>query len=665
MTANPIDIAIADGSPVSKAAIRSYENARVRMRVADATEVRNTDFTAQYGGLRVAALTTDFDLDVSDTTTADDGINCIVDFAGNRFKPVSAMVVPTTVSLGGVFASTAVSHQFVTGLNTSGALTRAQPALSDLSDNITGKDTDGTFAANSDTVVPTQKAVKTYVDTVAQGLDAKQAALVATTANITLSGEQTIDGTLTSASRVLVKNQSTASQNGIYVSAAGAWARATDADTWAELPSAFVFVEKGTINGDCGFVCTVDAGGTIGSTSVTFTQFSGAGAYTAGTGLTQTGTQFAIDPVTATAALNLADASLKGLAPAFPNDATKYLDGTGLYSTPAGSGGGLVDEVRRNIILAGIRTAKALGAVQPLVNGVTDGFGGTDGVNAGASSNYSVDTTNRRVINSVTTPGETMISAGAGTTQADQFTTRTSASFDGNTAQAVGVCTDGPNLVNIGRLGKDFGAGNAKVITGMTAYSSTDGGFLNSLTTCNLVLKASNTDPTTTSWTGTTIGTIAGFTNANSAFTKSTLGNANTTAYRYAWLEMSGTNSRWLSELQFFETVPPTINNMTVVETGYADLDFVPSTIRVSAVIEPVDAATLNTDATFEVSRDNGATWSAASMTQYHTLGTKVFVESAAITVTGQPSGTKPCFRYKTFNNKRVYLHGVTLSAAA
>jgi hypothetical protein len=70
---------------------------------------------------------------------------------------------------------------------------------------------------------------------------------LATTANITLSGEQTIDGVLTSTSRVLVKNQTTASQNGIYVSGSGAWTRATDYNTSAEIANSLVTADDGTI----------------------------------------------------------------------------------------------------------------------------------------------------------------------------------------------------------------------------------------------------------------------------------------------------------------------------------------------------------------------------------------------------------------------------------
>lgn len=143
---------------------------------------------------------------------------------------------------------------------------------------------------------------KAYVDSVAQGLDVKASVVVATTGNITLSGTQTIDGVaVVAGDRVLVKSQSTASANGIYVVANGAWTRSTDADIWNELVSAFVFVEKGSTLADTGWVCTVDAGGTLGTTAVTWAQFSGAGTYTAGTGLTLSGGQFRITNTAVTA----------------------------------------------------------------------------------------------------------------------------------------------------------------------------------------------------------------------------------------------------------------------------------------------------------------------------------------------------------------------------
>jgi len=152
-----------------------------------------------------------------------------------------------------------------------------------------------------DPVSALQLATKQYVDSVATGLSPKAPVLVATTANITLSGEQTIDGVTTSSSRVLVKNQTTQANNGIYVSSSGAWSRASDANTWNSLVSAFVFVETGSTQADTGWVCTSDPGGTLGVTAVTFVQFSGAGTYTAGTGLTLSGNTFSITNTAVTA----------------------------------------------------------------------------------------------------------------------------------------------------------------------------------------------------------------------------------------------------------------------------------------------------------------------------------------------------------------------------
>jgi hypothetical protein len=143
-------------------------------------------------------------------------------------------------------------------------------------------DTDGTLAANSDTVVASQKATKTYVDTKLAGLSWKTAVRVVTTANGTLAtafaNGQTVDGvTLATGDRILLKDQTTAADRGIYtVNATGAPTRATDADSGAELVNATVFVSEGTANADTQWTCTTNAPITLGTTGLTFVQ-SGAG----------------------------------------------------------------------------------------------------------------------------------------------------------------------------------------------------------------------------------------------------------------------------------------------------------------------------------------------------------------------------------------------------
>lgn len=157
-------------------------------------------------------------------------------------------------------------------------------------------------AVTQDPTSALQLATKQYVDSVAQGLDPKASCVAATTANITLSGTQTIDGVaLIAGDRCLVKDQTLSQDNGIYVVAAGAWTRATDMDNWLEVPGAFTFIEQGTLYADTGWVCTSNAGGTLGTTPITWVQFAGVGSYTAGTGLTLTGTQFSITNTAVTA----------------------------------------------------------------------------------------------------------------------------------------------------------------------------------------------------------------------------------------------------------------------------------------------------------------------------------------------------------------------------
>ena len=147
-----------------------------------------------------------------------------------------------------------------------------------------GTPTTGTDAANKD-----------YVDNLSAGLSWKEAVRVATTANITLSAPQTVDGVAVIANdRVLVKNQSTGSQNGIYTVAAGAWVRATDADAAGELEGAAVFVMEGTAQADQAWVCTTNAPITPGTTATTWAQFGAGTAYTAGAGLSLTGSTFNI-----------------------------------------------------------------------------------------------------------------------------------------------------------------------------------------------------------------------------------------------------------------------------------------------------------------------------------------------------------------------------------
>ncbi len=152
----------------------------------------------------------------------------------------------------------------------------------------------------ADPVNTQDAATKGFVEATSQGLDVKDSCVAATTANITIStalnNGDTLDGvSLSTNDRVLVKDQSTASQNGIYVVGSSP-ARAADLAAGANAAGFFTFVEKGTVNADNGFVCTSDSGSAVvGTNNLTIAQFSGAGQITAADGLQKSGNTLSVD----------------------------------------------------------------------------------------------------------------------------------------------------------------------------------------------------------------------------------------------------------------------------------------------------------------------------------------------------------------------------------
>ena len=133
----------------------------------------------------------------------------------------------------------------------------------------------------------TDGANKAYVDDLLNGLSWKQPVSLATTADISLTGEQTIDGTMTSTTDILVHEQNAPAENGIYTSAAGAWSRRADMDDAVEFSSSAVMVENGSTQADQGYTCTSTVA-TVDTDPVVFIQFTKLGQVTAGAGLTKT-----------------------------------------------------------------------------------------------------------------------------------------------------------------------------------------------------------------------------------------------------------------------------------------------------------------------------------------------------------------------------------------
>lgn len=181
---------------------------------------------------------------------------------------------------------------------------------------IVKRDANGDFSARLITSsgtpgTATHLVNKGYVDALVNGLDVKASVRVATTENSDLSGLDTIDGvTVVAGDRILAKSQTDGTQNGIYVAAAGSWSRATDCDVSAEVTSGFfTFASEGTANADSGWVLTTNDPITVGSTSLTFTQFSGAGQITAGIALTKSGNTLDVDLVDSTSSTSTSAAA--------------------------------------------------------------------------------------------------------------------------------------------------------------------------------------------------------------------------------------------------------------------------------------------------------------------------------------------------------------------
>jgi len=204
-----------------------------------------------------------------------------------------------TAAQVGAFANTVDLSTIASANSTSGNVSMSSHRLTNVADPTNAQDA----------------ATKNYVDSTAQGLDPKQSVAAATAAvlpaNSYSNGTSGVGATLTASGpgalsidgysvqtndRLLIQNEAAASHNGIYVatnsggvSTSYVLTRSSDFDLPAQVPGAYVFAENGTVNGDCGFVCTTTGTVTLGTTAITWTQFSGAGEITAGTGLTKSG----------------------------------------------------------------------------------------------------------------------------------------------------------------------------------------------------------------------------------------------------------------------------------------------------------------------------------------------------------------------------------------
>lgn len=313
---------------------------------------------------------TAFEDDVNDTN-----VGSVVDGVSGKSTPVDADTLPLTdsaasqalkkVTWANIKSTLATYFASLTQTLTNKSIDAANNTITNLQTSMFATnviDTDTTLNANSDTRIASQKATKAYVDTIKSGLLWKDPVDVATTANITLSGEQTIDGVLTSTSRVLVKDQTDQTENGLYLTGAGAWTRTSGGDSAAELQGASVLVQQGSTYADTQWQQTAD-GITLGSSNIVWTQFGGAGTYTAGTGVELSGNAF-----------GLSEDSLKAI-----NSLTPAADRLPYYTGAAAAALATFTSYGRTLL--GLADAAAL---RSNLN-VEDGADVTDAANVGSS----------------------------------------------------------------------------------------------------------------------------------------------------------------------------------------------------------------------------------------------------------------------------------------
>jgi len=362
--------------------------------------------------------------------------------------------------------------------------------------------TDGTTLSNLDVADPTgntHAASKGYVDSVAQGLDVKDSVRAASTTDVnTSSAPSSLDGvSLANGDRVLLKDQATPSQNGIYVfsSAGAALTRAVDMDASGEFVGAFFFVEEGTANSDQGFVCTTNGPVTVGSTNITFSQFTGTGQISPGAGLSKSANTINVNVDNTFIEINgNDDLTIKGTAT------------TGEVLQSDGSGGVTYGTVN-------LASSNAVSGILPLTHGGLGTEASTSSGKTTARTNLGLGTIATQDANNVNITGGTIDISGGTLTLADNQINGDKVSGGtidsanllggaGNTISGYDITVGSGKTLDVdGVLDVDGAAGSAidNVVIGATTSAA---GTFSNLTSGNVDIDGGDID-------GTTIGASA------------------------------------------------------------------------------------------------------------------------------------------------------------
>lgn len=269
------------------------------------------------------------------------------------------------------------------------------------------------------------------------------------------------------------------------------------------------------------------------------------------------------------------------------------------------------DTTRRNILLNTAFIAKFNGAYVRNINTFADGYAGSDGINAGSSSNYFVDATARNV---APAPVQTIVPGATGTPIGNAIVGGgLAAAFDGNTnkTQAQGSELGTSNSGYNNTIGKDWGSGNTKTISRFLIYGPSDATVVNSVAT-NCKLEGSTDNFASSIVLLATTATIPG--SGYSSLTDTNSGITTTTAYRYHRINCNGngTNGFSVAQVVFYESIGG--SNMTLVTTSQtADANVANN--RVLLEYTSAGAITLNTDLIVNVTCDNGSHWTNTTLT--------------------------------------------------